>query len=188
MTRLILVRHGQTDWNQERRYQGQADPPLNDQGRQQARELAARLAGERVSAIYSSDLRRALETAQIIAHGLTALIQVDPRLREISLGKWEGMLYPDILAQYETLWWSRERDPMNVRPPGGENVAEFSLRVHAIASEISSRHPGSQVLVVTHGLVIAVLKCIVQGIPMEQVFQHIPDHALPILLDWGPGA
>ena len=186
MTRLLLVRHGQTDWNYEGRYQGQADPPLNHQGRTQAQALAAQLTGEPLSAIYSSDLHRALETAQIIARGLAVPIQVDARLREIKLGRWEGMLYADIQAQYPALWWAREQDPVHVRAPDGENVAELTKRVYEMANEISARYTSGQVLVVTHGLVISVLKCRVLGIPMEQSFSHIPGNTHLILLEWDP--
>ena len=100
MIQLILIRHGQTQWNREGRWQGQADPPLNALGRRQARRAALDLRGARLDHLYSSDLRRALETAHIIGADLGLAVIPDPRLREINLGRWQGMLSADIEAQY----------------------------------------------------------------------------------------
>ncbi len=100
MIQLILIRHGQTQWNREGRWQGQADPPLNAFGRRQARRAALELRGARLDHLYSSDLRRALETAHIIGADLGLAVIPDPRLREINLGRWQGMLSADIEAQY----------------------------------------------------------------------------------------
>ena len=91
MIRVLLVRHGETDWNAQRRYQGQTDVPLNEAGRRQADALAERLAGEEISAVLSSDRQRARQTALAIAapHGLP--VQEEPRMCEIALGDWEGL-------------------------------------------------------------------------------------------------
>lgn len=96
MTRLILVRHGETDWNVEGRYQGHSDVPLNARGRAQAARLAEALRGSDIRAIYSSDLARARETAEALAHATRLAVQHDPRLREIDQGDWEGMLFLEI--------------------------------------------------------------------------------------------
>src|SRR6185437_6606991 len=95
MTTLLLVRHGETDWNAERRYQGHADVPLNDRGVEQARELAEQLAGERIDAIYSSDLSRAHATAEIVGERLGVPVVTDPDLREIDVGAVEGLTFEE---------------------------------------------------------------------------------------------
>src|SRR5512136_235874 len=100
MTTLVLIRHGQTDWNVEGRWQGQADPPLNDRGREQARFVAEYQSQFGFAALHSSDLRRAMETAQVIGAEMRLPVIPQPRLREINLGKWQGMLAADIEAQY----------------------------------------------------------------------------------------
>src|SRR5512133_1433936 len=96
MTELLLVRHGETNWNRERRFQGHADPPLNDAGREQARELAETLAGEGIDAIYTSDLQRARETAEILAARFGSEVVALRELREIDVGDWQGLTWPEI--------------------------------------------------------------------------------------------
>src|SRR5207248_2072590 len=91
MTTLLLVRHGETDWNAAGRLQGHTDRPLNDYGRQQARELGDRLAGDRIAAVYASDLVRARETAEILGERLGLVVVLDPDLREKNWGTWEGL-------------------------------------------------------------------------------------------------
>jgi broad specificity phosphatase PhoE len=150
VTTLILTRHGETDWNRERRWQGQADTDLNEAGRQQARTLAARLAAEPVAAVYSSDLRRAYETATIVAspHGIG--VAVDPRLREIDFGEWEGLTTPEIhsrYAEFVATWPPDDGAPF----PGGETYVAMGDRVVAALGEIARRHPDSVVVVVLHG-------------------------------------
>ena len=100
MTEFLLVRHGETDWNRDRRFQGHADPGLNDTGRVQALELADELAAERIDAIYASDLARARETAEIIAGRVGAPVVLDRELREIDVGEWQGLTWPEIEQRY----------------------------------------------------------------------------------------
>mgnify|MGYP000918913880 FL=1 len=119
MTELWLVRHGQTDWNVEGRYQGQANPPLNATGLEQAACAAETLAGRTYTAIYTSDLQRARVTAEIIGRRLGMDVLVDPRLREVNQGAWEGMLSTEIQAHYAGEWAARQRDRLHFRPPGG---------------------------------------------------------------------
>ena len=152
MTKLCLVRHGQTDWNLEGRYQGQSDVPLNENGRFQARTLAQKLQHHPFAAIYTSDLERARETAEIIAASLHLPVTIDARLREINQGEWEGQLVDIIKARYADLWEQRKVDPASVRPPGGETVGEVAARVQAALDDIARIHPSASVLVASHGL------------------------------------
>lgn len=179
MTTLLLIRHGQTDWNLEGRYTGQSDVPLNETGREQARALAALLVKERAApdVIYASDLERARETAEIIAARFGLPVQSDPRLREVNQGEWEGMYFPDIVARYAQEFADREADPLNVAPPGGETVGQVQARVQAAVREIVARHPGQRVAVVAHGMVLALIRLEAYGYPIEQVWQLVPPNA-----------
>jgi broad specificity phosphatase PhoE len=136
VTRLLLVRHGETDWNADGRLQGQTDRPLSDFGRRQARQLAEELAGEPLDAIYSSDLARARETAEIVGERLGLPIVLDPDLREKDWGTWEGLT-------------AVERDRVEF---AGESTEAHQERILHALRRISERHPPDVgVLVVTHG-------------------------------------
>jgi alpha-ribazole phosphatase len=186
MTQLYLVRHGQTDWNVEGRYQGQSDLPLNAAGRAQAETLARQLAGVPFVAVYSSDLKRAQETAERLAATLRVKVQLDPRLREINQGEWEGQLVTDIAAQYREAWAERTRDPVNARAPGGESAAEVAARLAEAAGEIARAHPCGPVLMVSHGLALATLICRARGRPLAEAYQAIPENGRPEVIVWPP--
>lgn len=188
MPTLLLVRHGQTDWNVEGRWQGQADAPMNDKGRAQARALADQLNGWRVDAIWSSDLQRALETAQIIADRQGKPVHADRRLREINLGRWEGMLVTDIKQRYPQEWAERRRDVRNSRAPGGESVAEVAERVQRAADDVARQWPAGRVLLVSHGVSLAALICQSRGVTLEEVYHYVPDNGDVIEIEWPPEA
>lgn len=136
MTTLLLVRHGETDWNAERRWQGHADIPLNARGREQAAELAAQLAGKPIEAIYSSDLSRARDTAEIVGGHLGIPVVTDPDLREVDVGPIEGLT---------------AEESQRVEGWHGESKEAHAARTLAAINRIASRHPDGCVLVVTHG-------------------------------------
>ena len=140
MTTILLARHGETDWNREGRWQGWADPPLNETGRAQARELAEQLRETPFDAVYSSDLRRAHETAEIVAAPHDVPVVADPALREIDVGAWSGLTRAEIDARF----------PGGDRPDG-ETREQHSGRVLAAVERIARAHPGERVLIVSHG-------------------------------------
>ena len=140
MAAIVLVRHGETDWNLERRYQGHLDPPLNAAGRAQSEQLAEELAGEAFDAVYSSDLRRALETAEIVAARLGLAVATDPGLREVDLGSWAGLTRAQVIERFG-------KSPTH----DGETRSEHTGRVVAAIRRITAKHPAGSVLVVTHG-------------------------------------
>lgn len=184
MTRLLLIRHGQTDWNLEGRYQGQSDPPLNRAGRRQAAAVARQLADQPIEAIYASDLERAAETARIIAAATGLEVCLRRELREINQGEWEGMLFGDIQTRYNELWEARRHDPTHARPPGGESVAELAERIWGMLDEIACAHPDGRVAVVSHGLALAAVLCRVRGLPLTRAYDLIPNNAQPVEVDW----
>lgn len=186
MTELWLVRHGQTDWNLTGRWQGQAfdAPGLNTIGSKQALEASEKMQGVEIAAIYSSDLFRARQTAEMIAFPLRLSVTLEPRLREINLGVWEGMLSEDIQAQYPQELADRARDPFHTPAPNGEAPSEVAERVLQAVNEIAESHRDESVLVVAHGVSLAIIICHAEGFPMEDVYQHIPDNAKPHRIDW----
>ncbi len=158
-TRIIAVRHGETDWNVEARIQGQLDIGLNDKGRWQAQRAARALAEESVDALYSSDLSRACTTAQAIAEHATRPLKVQTHigLRERAFGKFEGQTYTAITEQWpeEARLW-RIRDP-DFAPVGGESPVQVLARVARTVDEIASHHLGEQIVLVSHGGVLDML-------------------------------
>jgi probable phosphoglycerate mutase len=150
-TRILLVRHGETDWNASGRIQGHSDTPLNAAGRQQAQRVAQRLAPEPVRALYSSDLARAFETATIIGEPLGLTVVTSPRLRERQYGAWEGLTAAEIRVRYPeqfTMWRARSTD---FAPPQGETIRQLLTRALAELQTIARRHLNEMVVVVTHG-------------------------------------
>ena len=145
-TTIVLVRHGETDWNRERRFQGHADTPLNEAGRLQARELAELLRDEGASAIYTSPLRRASETARIVAEQLGLEARELEPLREIDVGDWQGLTVDEVRARFpelaEVAW--------HAGWPNGETYEELAARVIPALHEVARRHAGERVLGITH--------------------------------------
>jgi broad specificity phosphatase PhoE len=176
MTTLVLIRHGQTDWNLEERWQGQADPPLNEKGREQARRVAEYQNQFGFAALYSSDLRRAMETAQIIGAEMGMKVISELRLREINLGKWQGMLSADIEAQYPDEFRRWHESPLTAHPPDGEDISMLAARVLEAINEIIARHPKRRVGIVAHELPIAMVLCRSAGLGLEHLRDMIPEN------------
>jgi 2,3-bisphosphoglycerate-dependent phosphoglycerate mutase len=154
--RLYLVRHGQTAWNAEMRAQGHADIPLDEVGRRQAELLADAIADLQVALILSSDLQRAAQTAKILADRLAAPLVLDPRLRERSFGKMEGLSFKQLAATLHQQQHIEGTGPYDVRPAGGESLRDAWQRVRPVAEELSKRTDGD-VIVVGHGASCALL-------------------------------
>jgi broad specificity phosphatase PhoE len=176
MTNLVLVRHGQTDWNLEGRYQGQKDVPLNAAGLEQAHQLAQKLAGQHFMALFSSDLQRASKTAEILGQVLGLPVRIDRRLREINQGCMEGQLVDFVFLK-------RNQD-VDTPVPGGESIRQVADRVAAAIDDIAQTYAPGPLLVVTHGLALATLLCRVHGFPLESAYQHIPANMGTQPIDW----
>ena len=149
MTTILLARHGETDWNREGRFQGHADPPLNETGRAQAAELAAVLAGIQLAAVYSSPLRRALETAELVAatHGVDP-VPIDA-LREVDVGSWQGLTRAEVGVRFPeqlSRWFDYAQGWED-----GESYEEMGRRVVSALLELAAAHEGQRILAVTHG-------------------------------------
>ena len=172
MTRLILIRHGQTLWNEQRRMQGHSDSPLTQTGLRQAFLVGRRLEQIKFTALYSSDSGRARHTARIVADVTGHNVIVDRRLRERSFGIFEGLTGPEIEKRYPEAYaqW-RSRDPAYVMP-GGESALAFRDRVQGCLHEIATRQAQELVVVITHGLVLDLVYRAANGIPLEEQRLH----------------
>ena len=151
--RILLARHGETVFNVERRYQGQSDSPLTERGVEQARQLALLLREERVGAVYSSDLGRALETALVVAvpHGLEVF--ADPRLREVDVGDWTGLSRDELAASDGERMRAWDTQPSTVRLPRGEAIVDVQARALRFFEERMPEHAGQTVVVISHGAI-----------------------------------
>jgi broad specificity phosphatase PhoE len=156
----VLVRHGATEWNADKRAQGQADIALSKKGREQARETARRLAGLPVDAVYSSDLSRAVETAEAIAEGHGLDVAVDPAFREIDQGEWTGLPVAEIQQRWPELWGAARHYSAR---PGGESPREVRRRALEGLRRVVERHPHGTVVIASHGGTIRWLSAEVLG-------------------------
>ncbi|MEE8389262.1 MAG: histidine phosphatase family protein [Anaerolineae bacterium] len=167
MTRLFLIRHGRSTWNAERRFQGWADPPLDDVGREQARRLAERLQGNgrAMVALYSSPFRRAQETADIIGETLGLPVVPDDRLKERDVGDITGLTWTQIEEQYPAIVQGFVEANEGIEIPGEEDVKLFRARVTAVFGEIVARHGEGPIGIVSHGGTLGTYLNHVIGLP-----------------------
>ncbi|HHW04090.1 MAG TPA: alpha-ribazole phosphatase [Thermoanaerobacterales bacterium] len=150
MSRFYLIRHGETLWNKESKYQGQSNIPLSDNGRLQAKRLSERLKEQKIDAIYASDLHRAMETAEIIAAPHRLEVFPTREMRELNFGIWEGFTFDEIVKRWPGEMERWRRDPYNERPEGGETMAELCCRTSMFLKNAANAYPDKNILVVTH--------------------------------------
>lgn len=171
-TLVYLVRHGLTDWNQEHRFQGQLDVPLNEVGVGQAKAVAQWLGAQRVSfsAVYTSDLSRAMQTATAIGEALGLMPICHRELREIYCGTWQGLSIYEVEAQYpdEVARW--RDDITNHLFPGGESLTQLQARVFSCYLDILHKHAGEAIVLVSHGAALGVLICAALGWNLPEVW------------------
>ena len=169
--KIVLVRHGETDWNRENRFQGHADTELNEAGREQARMLALELAGETFRAAYSSPLLRAHETASILAASLDLEVESADELMEVDVGSWSGLTRTDIEARFPDGFnrWLEYGHGWD----DGESYEELGERVISGLLRIAARHPDGNVLAVTHGGPIRSALAAAEGVPFDEARRSI---------------
>ncbi len=189
-TRIYLVRHGQVVGHEERRYNGQGEVALTEQGEAQFGLLQARLAAKPIRAIYSSDLGRCLQGARLLAgtFGLEPVVTAD--LRELNIGDWEGKTWHELQDAYPEAWQARLADIVHYRVPGGESLLDVAGRVRPLLQRIVADHRGEEVIVVGHGGVNRVILLDAIGAPLEQLFHIDQDFGCLNTIDYfvdGPG-
>ena len=184
MTTLVLLRHGQTDWNLYHRYQGLTDIPLNATGEQQARDVNEKLKGFHFDAVYCSDLDRAKTTARLALEGIFHYedVRFDRRLRERSFGIYEGGPYDkeDLPEGYRD---AMEADPEGFKFPEGESFLDVEKRVRPFFEDIMKKHRGQTVLVVAHGTLLSVLRFVAENEPVLISNRTRLANADPIVLE-----
>lgn len=177
MTVLYLVRHGETDWNREQRLQGTRDVPLNKTGVAQAQQLADYFAALPIAAVITSPLVRASETAAILADACACPLQVDARLSEIDHGSWSGQTLPDIRRTFPALIEHEQLRPEVFDVSGGELLSGIYQRASAVLADLLSQHEGESVLVVGHGITLALMSCAASGVDRARFPEHMPPNA-----------
>jgi broad specificity phosphatase PhoE len=181
-TRVYLVRHGETDFNREHRLQGALDVPLNKVGIAQARRLADRLAALPIACITSSPLVRASATAAILAAACRCPLHLDPRLREVDHGSWSGLTLADIGRRFPALVRNEQLTPAAFDVSGGERLSEVHGRVAEALADLLTNHEGEGVLVVGHGVALALMCCSATGADVTRFPEHLPANAGVVVL------
>ncbi|MDE0822471.1 MAG: histidine phosphatase family protein [Dehalococcoidia bacterium] len=167
MGTLLIVRHGETEWNAEGRIQGHTDIGLSEKGAEQARSLGQRLADRQIDVAYSSDLKRTSETAKLALGGRDITLNETPRLREYNKGIFEGMTLSEIQEKFPAEYPKYLEKDLSYAPEGGETTRDVSTRMASIFSEIKANHLDETVLVVSHGGVLRAAMVSLLGMPLE---------------------
>ena len=168
---MLLTRHGETTANAARRFAGHSEVELTALGRRQARALGRRLRHERIDAAYASDLRRASETARIALGAREIAVQIEPRLREMSFGEWEGLTFDEIRAGWPDHHHHLRAIGEHFHAPGGEPFIETRRRIIEVYDEIVARHNEQTVLIVAHGGTLQVILQHLLGLPDSAIFR-----------------
>lgn len=172
MTEIIIIRHGETEWNKTGRFQGHSDVPLSAEGRAQAAALGRNLALDHVDAIYASDLTRAMETAAPLAKRFGLEVISDPLLRELNFGAWEGRNFNDVNAENPNSMKNFYTDPEQADIPESEPFPEFQRRVAGRVREIVAQERGKRIVIVSHGASIRILLADILAMPIRSIW-HI---------------
>ncbi len=177
-TRFVLIRHGQTEWNRgAERFRGHADLPLNETGLAQAQKIAARLAGEKIAAVYSSPLQRARQTAQPLADALHLEIQKQDGLLDIDFGALEGMTVDEARQAFPEVIEKWIAAPGHVRFPKGDSFKTLRTRIEAMLDALAAKHAGETVALVSHKVVCGALLCSVLGLDGDALWRIQQDNA-----------
>ena len=167
MTEIILIRHGETEWNLCGRWQGHADSALSPRGIAQAKALAARMAKEEVDQVYASDLERAQQTARLAGSEANWTFSLMPELRERDLGVLEGLTTDEMLVEHPEVYRSFREDGPEYQPPGGESFKQFYERCSSAVEKLALLQSGKKIVAVTHGGVLGAIFRYVLRIPLD---------------------
>lgn len=170
MTEIIIIRHGETEWNIMGRFQGHSDIPLSPEGRRQAELLGQNLAIDAVDKIYASDLIRAMETAQPLAARFGLVVERDAALRELNFGAWEGRYFSEINEETPDMMKMFYRDPESIDIRGIENFQEFRRRVAGRVRAIAAENKGKRVVLISHGASIRILFADILSMPIRAIW------------------
>ncbi|SJZ37427.1 alpha-ribazole phosphatase [Selenihalanaerobacter shriftii] len=175
-TEIILVRHGETLWNKESKFQGSTDTVLSPLGIEQAEKLADRFKEEELDVVYASNLQRAVKTAKAVAKHHEIVVNEEPKLQEASFGEWEGLTFDQIKEKDGKKLDAWLKDPITVRTPDGEKFEDVQERAMEALDEIRDKHQGEKVLVAAHGGTIRALLVELLGMPLSNFWRIQQDN------------
>ena len=175
MTRIIIVRHGRTEWNRVERFRGRADLKLDEVGIKQAEAAAARIAGWQVSAVYSSPLHRALTTAEILVRPFNLKVKLLPCIIDIDYGEWQGLSPEEASDRYGDLYSTWLTSPHQVKFPGGESLDEVRERVASAVDNLIAQHPKETIVLVSHKAVCQILILSLLGLDNSHFWEITQD-------------
>ena len=170
MTEIIIIRHGETEWNKTGRFQGQSDVPLSPEGHAQAALLGQHLDVGHADAFYASDLIRTMETAAPLAARLGLTVVPDPALRELHFGAWEGRFFSEIDTEDPETLKHFYRDPEHANIPDSEDFSVFQKRIAGRVRTIATEHRGERVIIVSHGAAIRILIADILAMPIRSIW------------------
>ena len=176
MTKVILVRHGQTVWNKVGRYQGQADIELSDLGREQAEYLANNFPADHIDGVYASPLERAMDTAAAVAKKFRMAVVPCDEFKEIFFGKWEGLTYEEIHRDWADLHDDLFNKPDELRCPSGEGFMDVQARAVKKLEQLVKQHEGQTIVIAAHGGVNRTMLCHVLGMPLRNMWRIRQDN------------
>ncbi len=172
MTKIVLVRHGETDWNKDQIFRGRIDVPLNATGLEQVRATGEALKDYKVDAVYSSPLSRALETGKaIVAFHPGITVKGEKGFIDIDFGEWQGMSHEKVKEEYGELYLRWQQEPGNVRMPGGEDLEDVKVRSMEGLNDILSRHENETVVIASHRVINKVVLCAVFGLTNQHFWR-----------------
>ncbi len=178
MAQLILVRHGQTEWNKQKRVQGTLDIPLSADGKEEAQKISDELAKFEIKALYSSPVSCSLSTACEIATPHRSLkVKKIKELNELNQGVWQGLLLKDIKKRYKKQYNIWKTSPISGRPPKGESLKDAYDRTVSALHKIIDKHKGESVCLVSHDIVLSIIKCYLKNIDIEKIRDFTPQKA-----------
>jgi alpha-ribazole phosphatase/probable phosphoglycerate mutase len=183
-TRIYLVRHGQVEGHKEKRYNGQANVPLTQLGREESDRVCDSLDDIHLDAVYSSDLDRCRYCAELVAVAHNLSVNTCESLRELHIGDWEGRTWAELQETNPDDWQSRLQDLVNFQVPGGESLQDAADRIRPTIREIITRHLGGEVILVAHGGVNRIVLLDAIGASLEQVFSIEQDYGCLNIIDY----
>lgn len=183
-TRLYLVRHGQVEGHEEKRYNGQSDVALTELGRQQMDRMCEILGQCPLEAVYSSDLSRCLYGAEQLAAKLRIPVRSDAALRELDCGDWQGRPWSELQAEFPAEWRARLQDVVHYRFPGGESFADAAQRVRPVVRNLIDRHTGQEIALFGHGGLNRILLLDAMAVPLVSAFRIVQDFACLNIIDY----
>lgn len=183
-TRLYLIRHGQVEGHEEKRYNGQINVPLTPLGMAQSDCVSGYMVNLPVEAVYSSDLDRSRYCAELIANTHNLTVNTDASLRELHVGDWEGRTWEELCEAYPEDWQARLKDLVNFRVPGGESLQEVADRIRPSVSRMIENHPGGHVALIAHGGVNRIVLLDAIGAPLQQAFSIEQDFGCLNIIDY----